>query len=399
MPLLSLWTANAAAVTELNVEQIVSTAGDGKLRDESLCSTELREYLAQIPSEKLFEYATYCLTAPFQKSGLVLQDIVNELGRRLDYSVENGRYQGTSGTVGADGIWHGPDGTDIVVEVKTTDAYRISLDTIAGYRKKLQEVEKVAPATSLLIVVGREDTGELEAQVRGSRHAWDMRLISIDALFSLVRLKESTEGGVTGAKIRSVLSPMEYTRLDTLIDVMFTAAKDVEATAGSEVPEPEAADQAPSGSGWVFTDSHLLDDKRAQILAALGARDGKKLVRRSRALYWDASHRFRAACTISKRYVRKGPQQYWYAYHGAWDEFLSGGEVGSLVLGCMDLNIAFVLPLNEVRAQLHELNTSLRPDGTEYWHLKILEPKPNRFALQLPKSGKQLPLEKFALTY
>jgi hypothetical protein len=27
-------------------------------------------------------------------SGLVLQDIINELGRRLDYQVENGLYQG-----------------------------------------------------------------------------------------------------------------------------------------------------------------------------------------------------------------------------------------------------------------------------------------------------------------
>jgi len=36
----------------------------------------------------------------------------------------------------------------------------------------------------VLIVVGRQDTGELEAQIRGSRHAWDIRLISAEALLT-----------------------------------------------------------------------------------------------------------------------------------------------------------------------------------------------------------------------
>ena len=34
-----------------------------------------------------------------------LQDIVNELGRRLEFDVENGRYQGTHFGDGSDGIW------------------------------------------------------------------------------------------------------------------------------------------------------------------------------------------------------------------------------------------------------------------------------------------------------
>src|SRR5437868_5607545 len=115
-----------------------------------------------------------------------------------------------------------PEGHSIVVEVKTTDAYRISLDTIAGYRERLLKAHELQQPASVLIVVGREDTGELEAQVRGSRHAWDMRLISTDALIKLVQLKEGAEEPETGRKIRSLLSPMEYTRLDQMVDVMFT---------------------------------------------------------------------------------------------------------------------------------------------------------------------------------
>lgn len=56
---------------------------------------------------------------------------MNEFGRRLDYSVENGRYQGKSNAIGHDGLWFDPEGTAIIVEVKTSDTYRINLDTCA----------------------------------------------------------------------------------------------------------------------------------------------------------------------------------------------------------------------------------------------------------------------------
>jgi hypothetical protein len=165
---------------------------------------------------------------------MVLQDLVNELGRRLDYKVTNGRYQGTPTKIGFDGIWVSGEGHSIVVEVKTTDTYRISLDTIATYRKRLTDTGELGSPSSILIIVGREDTGELEAQVRGSRHAWDIRLISADALIKLVELKEGADAPDTDRKIRSLLAPMEYTRLDEMIDVMFSTAKDVESAAEAE---------------------------------------------------------------------------------------------------------------------------------------------------------------------
>jgi len=71
MALLSIWSSNPEAVLSLSIEQIVATAGDGKLRDDNECSQELRAFLAQVPSEKLAEYADHCLTVRFDKSGIV----------------------------------------------------------------------------------------------------------------------------------------------------------------------------------------------------------------------------------------------------------------------------------------------------------------------------------------
>ena len=264
MALISLYNSNPEAILSMSIEQIVNLAGDGKLKDASECSIELRSLANQIDNGKLAEYALHCLTHSFNKSGLVLQDLVNELGRRLDYVVVNGRYQGTSNSIGYDGLWTSPEGHNLLIEVKTTDAYRLSLDTIAQYREKLREKGELNEPNSMLIVVGREDTGELEAQVRGSRHAWDMRLISVESLIHLVKLKESTDEPSTGSKIRSLLVPREYTRVDGLIDIIFTATKDVEG--GAEEGNQPSAGDANEGSGWEFTDRALLDDKRTRIM-------------------------------------------------------------------------------------------------------------------------------------
>jgi hypothetical protein len=127
MPLISLWKKAPSTVDELTIEQVVATSGDGVLRDDSDCSKELRNYLSEVESSKLTSYVERCLEVSFQKSGVVLQDIVNELGRRLDYEVTNGRYQGVTNAIGYDGIWSAPEGHSVVVEVKTTDAYRIPM--------------------------------------------------------------------------------------------------------------------------------------------------------------------------------------------------------------------------------------------------------------------------------
>src|SRR5436190_13511709 len=108
MALLSIWNSNPEALLNFSIEQIVATAGNGKLLDNSECSTELRTYLSQVSSEKLAEYADYCLTTKFDNNGKILQDVVNELGRRLDYQTTNGRYQGSRNAVGNDGLWLSP---------------------------------------------------------------------------------------------------------------------------------------------------------------------------------------------------------------------------------------------------------------------------------------------------
>ena len=189
MPLLDLWKSSPETIAAMSLEQLVNISGNGKLVDNSETSKELTTYLSQVDTEKLGEYVSYCLSNAFPQSGYVLQDIVNELGRRLEYDVTNGLYSGKKNSIGFDGIWTLQDGSSIVVEVKTTDAYRINLDTIDNYRNRLVKDGKISDKSSILIVVGRQDTGDIEAQIRGSRHAWVIRMISAESLLKIVSLR------------------------------------------------------------------------------------------------------------------------------------------------------------------------------------------------------------------
>lgn len=390
----TLLKTDPAQVDSLSIEQIIALCGGGKLTDNSQCSKELREYLQVAKSDKLIKYFQTCLQQKFDAGPLVLQDVVNEFGRRLDYTVENGLYKGKVNAIGFDGIWTDGDGRSIVVEVKTTDTYRINLDTVAGYCEELIAAGKVRKDASVLIVVGRQDTGDLEAQVRGSKHAWTIRIISVDALGTLVTLKENTEQANSVTRIHELLIPFEYTRLDRIIEIAFTVTEDAKTTLEEEhaTLSTDLSTSVNDGQGkQQHTSPEIISSVRAIIVSALSLRYSP-LVRKSPALYWSADKSLRAVITVSKRYGESG---YWYAYHLPWDEFLAEGKPGFYVLGCVDRSEAYAIPYDWIHSRLEYLNVTEKED-TKHWHVILYPTDDDRFVLRL-KNGKNESLEDFKL--
>jgi len=239
MSLTELWRNAPTQFEDKHLQQIIAFTGDGKLRDHAPTANEFRTFLAQIPSELLERYIVECLNDNFPDSGLALQDLVNQLGHRLGFRVENGLYRGRRNAIGFDGLWHFPNGHGVVVEIKTTDTYRIDTDVVAGYRKQLINAGRLEEdRSSILFVVGRQDTGDLEAQIRGSKHAWDVRLIGVQALLNLLRLKESVDDPQLVDRICSILIPREFTRLDEIVFFATEEAKQ-EAPVLEEADDPE----------------------------------------------------------------------------------------------------------------------------------------------------------------
>ncbi len=186
-----------------------------------------------------------------------------------------------------------------------------------------------------------------------------------------------------------------------MVDVMFTAAKDVESAAGAEVSSEDESSRSAAATGkikgvWQFTDSSLLQAKREAIVAAIARHQGTSLIRKSRALYWNASHTTRATITLSKRHP-KTHFPYWYAYHPQWDEFLGAGERAFVVFGCMELSQAFAIPLDVIRFNLDALHVSEQEGRERYWHVYLSQGTDGEIALVLPKRKSSLKLREYAL--
>jgi hypothetical protein len=324
MSLADLWSISREQLEGKQVRQIIAFAGGGQLTDGGAGAVEFREFLGLVPSDHLSRYADECLGESFPGSGFALQDVVNQIGRRLGYTVTDGRYRGTTNQVGFDGLWTFPDGHTVVAEVKTTDAYRIDLGTIASYRRQLIAAGRIKEdESSILIVVGRQDTGDLEAQIRGSRHAWDVRLISVDALLRLMSLKERLDDPRTIQQICDILKPREFTRLDEIVDVVFSTAEE------TAEPEPEAV-----------AESENAEETAAPVafheacVSRFEVHSGKQLVRRTRSSYATPDGTFAIVCAVSKQHDVAGHPSYWFAFHPYQKSFLERATEGFLVLGC-----------------------------------------------------------------
>jgi hypothetical protein len=275
--------------------------------------------------------------------------------------------------------------------VKTTDYVTVQLEKLAVYREKLVSENAVDRSATILIVVGREDTGALEAQVRGSRYAWDMRMISIEGLIKLVQIKEKSDDPATLMQIRQLLQPFEYTKVDRIIDVIFTTALDVaeqeteeEATSKEEEPEHSQA----------RTDPELLNAKRRQAVAAFAKLKAKEVIQKSRTLHWSPDRTFRVCCAVSKRY-ESDYQPYWYAYHSKWDDFLRDGTESYCIFSCMDQDIAYAVPFSWFANNKQNLNMTDR-SGKPYWHIAFTTLEGGALAINLSRIGTKTPLQPYA---
>jgi hypothetical protein len=387
--LLDIWKVTKDTVLKMNLEQIVSVVGS--LKDGSDSSREFRQFLQEVDSKKLSEYATYCIEN--KHYGEILQDIVNEIGRRIGFQVENGRYSGIRNEIGFDGIWsYGNE--DLVIEVKTTAAYTIKLDVISTYRDKLFDSGKIKKDSPILIVIGRDDTESLEAQVRGSRHAWSMRIIGIDSLVKLMEINLTTESKETTEKIHTILKPIEYTRIDKIVDVIFDVKEDKEEInvfSDYEIEEPKKDKNYTTPN---VTEKEVIEFKKSNSIENLSNKLDTVLVRKKYSLYSDKDDLNHVVVAVSKRYVRS-EEFYWYAYHESQRQFLSESVNGFMLFAFSDLDISFAIPYRILEDNREKLNSTVRKNGIEYKHI-FIHLNNDQFTLRL-KAGEEINITKYKI--
>jgi hypothetical protein len=366
MALVDLWNSDRNQVTEKRIDQLIAFAGDGKLRDGNSTSLELRALLGVVPSDVLGQWIDQCLEQRFPDFGFVLQDIVNEIGRRLNFDVTHGVYRGRS-EEGLDGLWILTGKCGIVVESKSSTDYKINLTRIAEYRTQVSPSHGLSiDQLSILIVVGSEDTEELEAQVRGSKFAWNVRLLGMHSLFRLLQLKESLDDPAVERQIQEILIPQEFTRLDRIVDLVFATVEDAQQPESALAEEPDEVEQdLPSHRIVVPVKFH------SKVILRVEKQLGEPLVKKSRVLWTTADGQKLLSCQVSKEYSRRFVH-YWFGLKSTTKSQLESASDAYCVFGLGSPDVVVMMPYPRLAEYLDDFFTS--PDSTGgimHWHVRF----------------------------
>ena len=382
MALVDIYRSHRDELLSKSIRQLLQTAGDGSLKDGNSTSRELREFLTQVPAEKLIEYGNYCLSNKFESSGVLLQDVVNEIGRRLEYKVQNGRYKGVVNAIGFDGIWKA-NGHAVVLEVKTSDVYTISLEVINKYFDRLVAEKLIhEEKSSILIVVGRSETSNLEDAIRGNLRSNKIRLISFAALSDLLLATVNTTSPHAAQSIRRMLIPHESVKLDSIVGVLLKIAEELAGnlTEIQPVSIKKGAVKLPEKTYEdALKDDHLISKgktafhKQSQVtveqtlskqpdeelsvkqsaelrrqpaIKRFEDRFGETLLKRRHSLYFATASRSNVVVFSSKKY-EDSLFDYWFTVSEVQIKHLKSSNEAYLLFSCGEANAILLVPFSK----------------------------------------------------
>ena len=384
--------------------QIIAFAGDGKLRDDNETSREFRELLGHIQLPEIRIYAEQCLklsASEFAEGGLALQDIVNQVGKRLGFKVGDGRYsRGTTDNPAYDGVWELPGKRVIVVESKLNAAFGAELDRVARYRLRLiaQRPDLSEELVSILLVVGRGDMDNLTMQIRGSRHAWDMRIISVDALLKIAEIKERVEEP-TFRRFHEILVPREFTCLDEVAELFLSTASEA-STEEDEAAKMEAAAAAGDSLNLEAVNSPkklpflIATINRAECALKDREEIASGLIPRSRTTLSTPDNACGVVCLTSKNYRRAG-DRFWFSLRSHQKAFLDSHSRAWVILGCGTEDVIFLIPWQDLSFRLDSLLKNYN-GNVEQWHIHIHE-SDGRLVMRPQAGHEDIPMSGYLL--
>jgi hypothetical protein len=373
LTLVQLWQENREGIKSKSLAQILGFAGEGRLSDGNMCSKELRELLSVLDLDVVSGYAHQALIAndkEFPNRSLALQDIVNEVGKRLGFTVIPGLYRGRHGESGHDGLWIDADDKHaVIIETKSSTNYPIPLGNFTRYKKELQKSQSIPSEnySSLIVIGDNEDTEDLEAQIRGSPHAWDTRVISLKALFTLAYLKSQVTDDPDSAKlIRDVLIPKQYTKLDPLVDIVSFIAGDV----SSGVEEPDQSMEEHAERPYVSKlNTIALRNTAKEILTKRSEHSLKEI---SRSLFESEDGSLGICYAQSRPYPKTSYVQYWFALHDRQISFLKKHPQHYLAYHCVDTGLVFI-PWQDFEKHVDSLGETIASEQHDHWYHVVLQ--------------------------
>lgn len=193
-----------------------------------------------------------------------------------------------------------------------------------------------------------------------STRLWDVRLISVDALFRLMFVKERVDDPKIIQQICNIIKPREFTRLDEIVDIVFSTAEETaESDELEAVAEPEDSTEKTAPVAF-----------HGACVSRFEKHVGKQFVRQTRSGYATPDETFAIICAVSKEHEVAGHPSFWFAFHPYQKTFLEGAAEGFLILGCGSVRTVLAIPAYDLFSWLPDMWTTQRDDRM-YWHIRV----------------------------
>lgn len=349
----------------------------GNAPESHQLSVSFRALLSESPLPLVRKLACICIQRALTRP---LQDVVNELGRRFGFDVENGPYRGRWEGPGYDGLWSLPDGRLVIVEVLYEDAWVFNATAIARCRSLLFQSGRLEGKTFSFLLLPSEQ-GSFAKGSLGPEDASPVLAMGLTFLVKLAHLRETLEDPAAIRQIAEVFIPSEHIQADAIVARMSSSIE--LSTSAPMTPELGAGAESP----WEPTES---GDFREACISRLASREGVKFAAWSNSAFVSRDETVRAVVETSKEYGDADCAHFCFALHPSPHLFLNGAKRGFLVLVCGTPDKAVALPRAFLRTLRKDFPTGERRLASFYWHLHVV-----RFGGQIwidPEDGGE-PLE------
>jgi len=155
-------------------------------------------------------------------------------------------------------------------------------------------------------------------------------------------LKQSVDDPNALRRIYEILIPHEFTKLDEIVELVFSTAEDAKQleSVPDEVGEHPSAEGAKSAEPK-FTPVAF----NALIAERVSKQLGVPLLKRTRVLFSSPDETVRVVCAASREYTDRSQQGYWFAFHPNQKDALESAQRGFAAFGCGSPSDTFLIPI------------------------------------------------------
>lgn len=166
-----------------------------------------------------------------------------------------------------------------------------------------------------------------------------------------MKIKEEIEDQKTVDRIRGILRPQKFTRVDGIIDLVFNVKKEVEPEIIEEAEEEEKGGER-SAKKFTLVPVQFRD----ACIARLQSQLAESLVKQTPATYATPDGATSVLCAISKEYHRHNRVRYWFAFHLSQKAALEKYPKAWVAFGCGSERQIIFIPLQDFVGWLPLLN-------------------------------------------